>query len=138
MQRLAILRGSLSKAAFARSCEIKPTTMLDYLNGNTEPQLSVLRKIADAHGVTVGWLVDDETVIYKDKPAQSVVGNGNVQAGGKISGTVHSTLPPAPIEGYLSPEEMELITMIRDLGGRRIINKFRQELIKLQEIIDGG
>lgn len=140
LKRINELRGKQSKAAFARQCGINPTTMLGYLNGTSNPLLENLRKIAAALGVTVGWLVDDETVIYRDvtDKSQTVIGNGQVVAGKEIKGNVSvGEQPQTRMEGFLDDDERELILMMRDLGGKRVLNKFKRELLELQKFIDG-
>lgn len=144
--RLETLRGDLSKAAFAESCGINSVTMLGYLNGKSLPNLTNLRKIAAANNVTVGWLVDDETIIYKDAPnrPQIVNGNNNISAGGKISDNVFAESPRQKktethkqrMEGYLDDDELELIHMLRDIGGRRMVQRFKQELLRKQQLFD--
>lgn len=59
LESLRVLR-SLSKNAFAVKCDIKPTTMLGYLNGTSEPNLEALLKITDTYNVPVGWLAAGE------------------------------------------------------------------------------
>jgi transcriptional regulator with XRE-family HTH domain len=115
--------------------------MLGYLNGNSSPSLEKLRQIAESQGVTVGWLVDDETIISNSTGKNQIVtGNGIVTAGGKITGSVQvrdEAGQKIPMEGFLDDEELSLITMIRDLGGRRIIKRFKEELKRIQKIVDG-
>lgn len=144
IERLSILKGRMAKSTFADASGINSVTMLGYLNGSSQPTLEKLRTIAKNNNVTVGWLVDDETVIYRDAPKEQVVnGTGNITAGGRISGTVSSTVsqqgrqhPQLRKDEYLDQDELELITMIRDLGGKRIIAKFKAELLKLQRFLD--
>jgi len=68
-ERLNLLRGTEGKNEFARRCDIKPSTMLGYLNGTSEPGLQNLQKIADAFGTSIGWLAgegdDNEEKRYK-------------------------------------------------------------------------
>jgi transcriptional regulator with XRE-family HTH domain len=145
-KRLNELRGDLNKAAFAEVCGINSVTMLGYLNGKSLPNLEKLRKIAEACGVTVGWLVDDETIIYKDssKPPQIVNGNNNISAGGRISDNIFSGQTPQSgevehkqrMDGYLDEDELELVQMLRDIGGRRMVQRFKQELLRKQQLFD--
>ena len=59
-KRVDELRGSGSKNAFAKKCGIKPTTMLGYLNGTSQPNLENLIKISKANGVTISWLAGED------------------------------------------------------------------------------
>lgn len=52
--------GRAGKTAFAEKCGIKPTTMLGYLKGSSQPNLENLIKIASSCNVTVGWLANGE------------------------------------------------------------------------------
>ncbi len=60
IKRLNSLGKDISKAAFARKCDIKQTTMIGYLNGTSEPNLENLQKIAKANDVKVSWLIGED------------------------------------------------------------------------------
>jgi transcriptional regulator with XRE-family HTH domain len=146
ISQLEKLRGGRDKKQFAIDSGINPATMLGYLNGKSAPNLANLRQIAAANNVTVGWLVDDETIIYKDSPTRSqvVTGNNNISAGGKISDSFITRSTPQNgvdghrqrMEGFLDDDELELIHMLRDIGGRRMVQSFKKELIRKQQIFD--
>jgi len=59
VERLNTLRGGRSKAAFARECGLSQTTMLGYLNGESQPNIENLIKIAKSQHVSVAWLVGE-------------------------------------------------------------------------------
>ncbi|MBU0680129.1 MAG: helix-turn-helix domain-containing protein [Proteobacteria bacterium] len=59
-KRLRALVGEISDNAFAKKCDIPGSTMRGYLDGSSQPNLENLAKIANACGVSVGWLAAGE------------------------------------------------------------------------------
>ncbi|MGN1222089.1 MAG: helix-turn-helix domain-containing protein [Christensenellales bacterium] len=54
---------NLNQTDFAKEIGVSQKTISNYLNGETEPTMSVLCKIADYFGVTLDYLCDHKTDI---------------------------------------------------------------------------
>ena len=63
--------------------------------------------------------------------------SGSSQAGRDIIGSPQPDEPNRPTMLYLSPEETQLIEMIRDYGGRKMVEKFTAELEKRRQEVNG-
>jgi transcriptional regulator with XRE-family HTH domain len=127
VERLNLLRGRDSGAAMAKRCGIKTSTMHNYINGETEPGLSALRRIAEAYSVSVGWLAGDDL-----KPAadQRAIGSNIIQAGGSVTNSQIATSTYT-----LNWDEAELIELQRTIGNKMTLQNFKKQLLDLKEYL---
>ena len=89
--RINECRKRLGKNEFARKCNLKPATMLGYLNGTSEPNLKNLIQIARACNVTVGWLANGEQPKRPGLPVDNhdaKMLRKEMAANGKIAATI--------------------------------------------------
>lgn len=105
------------------------------------PRRTTLQKLADFFGCSIEWLADGVGEPFpKDEKSLSIVGNGNIQAGRrvKISGgaKVNTSDNQQEAPFVLDEEEMQFIALIREVGGKQALRKFRAELLRLRQIID--
>jgi transcriptional regulator with XRE-family HTH domain len=134
LNRVDQLRGRQPMVRFAKECDIKPSTMRNYLEGNTPPTLPALISIAKAKGVTVGWLAGDQEA---GSTGQSIVGAaGAIMAGGFVSQT-GSNINTSPAESPLSDLEQQLIDRLREVGSPVMIKKILQQLQELEDFVLG-
>ena len=107
-----------------------------------KPRRATLHKLADFFGCSIDWLADGVGEPFpKDGKSLSIVGNGNIQAGRggvKISGgaKVNTSDNHQDAPFVLDEEEMQFIALIREVGGKQALRKFRAELLRLRQIID--
>lgn len=128
--RINKCRKRLGKNEFARKCNLKPATMLGYLNGTSEPNLKNLIQIAQACNVTVGWLANGEQPKRPGLPVDNhdakmlrkeMAANGKIAA--EIKGPEHvqsNQLHPHDIRhtaaSYLIMAGVDLRTLAEILG----------------------
>ena len=127
VDNLTALKGRESANSFAKHCGLKPQTMLNYLDGTTEPKLSILRQIAAAANVSVGTLVGDPAT----PTGHSAVGSSGVmQAGNSIA---NSTISAGVSD--LNQAEERLIKKLRRVGSPLMIEKFMKQLQDLEDYL---
>lgn len=105
----------------------------------TDPQRTTLQKLSDFFGCNIEWLASGTGAIYPTTDptgqGQTLTGNGNIQAGGRVSGTITGGGQAGGIQ--LDSDEQELIFLLREFGGKKMIRKFTKELLEIQKLIDG-
>ncbi|MGB3209458.1 MAG: helix-turn-helix transcriptional regulator [Desulforhopalus sp.] len=141
LQRLIDIK-KISQVDVAEGVGVSEPMVTNWLNGKTKsPRRTTLQKLVDFFGCNIEWLADGTGEIFPQKEQSGgekkliINGNSNIQAGGQISG--QATISPresSPV--ILDEDELQLILMLRDTGGKRMLRKFKNELIQLQKIID--
>ena len=142
-QRLQILIDSkkISQLDLANGVGVSGPMVTNWLNGKTKSvRRTTLQKLSAFFGCNIEWLASGEGEMFpphrdRRQTKQVLTGNGNIQAGGRISGaTTMGQQPPGLI---LDGDEQELILKLRDFGGKKMIQKFLKELEALEKLIDG-
>ena len=132
IERINELKGRESANRFAKDCGIKPATMLNYLNGATDPSLGALRKISDSTKIPIGWLVGEETPAATTGHVANGV-SGVMQAGGAISG---GTITTSGTD--LDQIEKELLEKLRKVGSPMLIEKWMKQLQDLEDYLENN
>ena len=104
----------------------------------TVPRRATIRKIADYFGCSIGWLATGEGDVFEAETMKRdmvLIGNGSVMAGRHIKGNV--TLGGQEQSALeLSAEERELILLLREVGGKKVLKKFKDELERIKAFIE--
>lgn len=123
LERLKLLQGDMSDAEFARRSSVKYTTMKNYLLGRSLPPLDIAAQIADAHGVSIDWLVGkglpDKTASVAT-PKGATVTSEALKVIGHLVTTLHKEagvrLPPAAIIPEVARHYEALVARMDDPG----------------------
>lgn len=65
-----------------------------------------------------------------------IVGNGNIQAGRTIKGDIQSNKAKQRIEDFLDDDELALILLMREYGGKAMVKKFTDEMTKVKKMFE--
>ena len=79
--------------------------------------------------------------MFKELPRsvdQNLIGDGNVMAGGLISNSLNGSQSAKSPTGknQIDLDEKELILKLRDVGGKRTLRKFINELDRIKKLLD--
>lgn len=135
LERLKELQGEVSDAEFARRCDIKYTTMKNYLRGRSVPPLDVAEQIASKYEKSIDWLAGrDPASAAIPMQAQSQSAETGQRAPldewlleelAKIASREHKhagqSLPPAKIAREAGALYNELLGIVRNVGDRRAV-----------------
>lgn len=118
-----MLQGEASDAVFARRTDVKYTTMKNYLLGRSLPPLDVAAKIADAHGVSIDWLMGRDAPMTKTAsptPEAATVTSEALKVIGHLVTTLHRDagvrLPPGAIIPEVVRHYEALVARMDDPG----------------------
>ena len=70
-ERIAQVRGKISRKVFAKSLGIHPQTLYLYEKGRRNANISIINKICDDHSISVEWLTKGTGSMNKSKEASS-------------------------------------------------------------------
>lgn len=134
VRNLNALKGRESANSFASKCDIKPQTMRNYLNGDTDPNLPALRKISAAMGISIGEMVGDAAPATGHNATNAT---GVVQAGGTVSISGMHIGDMATTRVQLNDIEIGLIERLRLVGSPIVIKKIMDQLQQLEDFVRG-
>lgn len=124
----------------ATSIGIDKSNVNKWFRGKAVPRKSSLKKIVDVYGCTPLWLskgiglmfgggIDDGNSVHVH---QSSTGSGiSIQAGRDAKKNIVESGA-----GGLSNEEQELIYLIRQYGGSKTIESFKERLLKIKNLLE--
>lgn len=98
-ERLRIVRGELSQAAFAKQFEMPQSTLSNYESGRNKPDFDLIDKVCCEFGISVEWLMFGRGPMLKEQVAPQT----------------HNPSAPVVVEGSLTFAGMQ--AMIKVLEG---------------------
>ena len=131
----------ISQADLAKGVSASEPMVTNWLNGKTKSvRRTTLQKLAHFFGCNIEWLATGKGEMFppaadRRQPELTITGNGNIQAGGKISGS-RSVVGHQGVGLQLDSDEQRLILRLREVGGKKMLKKFLRDLDKLEELIE--
>ena len=141
LQWLAINK-KVVQADLARALKQSSSAISRWWNGNFVPGNKNVRLIAGYFGCDVDWLAYGEGHPFPaHEKSRSIVSDNGIKAGRggvKIRGgekvRAYDKQHDAPL--VFDEEEIRFIALVREVGGKQALRKFKKELLRLQQIID--
>lgn len=114
-------------------------TISRWWNGNVIPGTKNIRLIAEYFCCDVDWLASGRGAPFhgsgNGESSITLIGNGSVMAGRHIKGNV--TLGSQEQSALvLTAEERELVFLLREVGGKKVLKKFKDELERIKAFIE--
>ncbi len=125
----------LKQREVADALGVRQQTIQKWEYGQTKPPSNHWEKLSELFKIPLEFLLEAD--MGRDpSPSISMMmtgSSGSNQAGRDLTAAVSPDSPNRPTMLYLTPEETHMIEMIRDYGGRKMVERFTAELEKRRQ-----